>query len=98
MGRQKIQEELDGSVRNKNIYKKISKEMEEMGYSRDWEQCKSKIKNLKVEYRAVKDNNGKSGKGRKTFHFFKLIDEVLGHRPGSSSCFPTITCTGYQCT
>ena len=75
----KVQEELEGSTRNKEIYKKISKEMGDNGYSRDWEQCKAKIKNLKTEYRAANDNNGKTGRGRKTFHFFKEIDEVLGH-------------------
>ena len=42
-GDKKTQEELEGSIRNKNIYKKIVNEMEEQGYSRDWEQCKAKI-------------------------------------------------------
>ena len=39
----KVQEELEGSVRNKEIYKKLAKEMEGSGYSRDWEQYKAKI-------------------------------------------------------
>ena len=86
-GDKKTQEELEGSIRNKNIYKKIANEMEEQGYSRDWEQCKAKIKNLKTEYKAVKDNNGKTGRGWKTFNFFKQMDEVLGHRPASRSSF-----------
>lgn len=38
---------------------------------------------LKTEYRAAKDNNGKTGRGQKTFSFYKEIDEVLGHRPVS---------------
>ena len=34
--------------------------MKEKGFSRDAEQCKAKIKNLKTEYRQVKDNNNKT--------------------------------------
>ena len=79
----KIQNELKGSMRTKDVYKKIAKEIDDGGYSRDWEQCKAKIKNLKTDYRSAKDNNGKTGGGRKTFKFFKEMDEVLGHRPAS---------------
>ena len=33
----KVQDELEGSVRNKDVYKRISKEMKEAEYDRDWE-------------------------------------------------------------
>ena len=46
-----VQEQIQGSVRNNYIYKKMSKDMKEKGFSRDAEQCKAKIKNLKTEYR-----------------------------------------------
>ena len=63
-GEENVQEELDGAVRNKTVFQNISKKMVEQGYSRDGEQCKTKIKNLKEQYRAVKDHNGETGRGR----------------------------------
>ena len=57
--------------------------MKEKGFSRDAEQCKAKIKNLKTKYRQVKDNNNKTGRGRKTFKYYDELDVVLGHRPAS---------------
>ena len=44
-GAENIQCQLDGAVRNKTIYEKLSKEMKDHGYTRDWVQCKNKIKN-----------------------------------------------------
>ena len=46
-------------------------------------QCKAKIKNLKAEYRVVKDHNNGTGRGRKTCKFFSELDEILGCRPAS---------------
>ena len=73
-GDRHVQEQIQGSVRNNHIYKKMSKDMKEKGFTRDAEQCKAKIKNLKTEYRQAKDNNDKTGRGRKTF---KHYDEFL---------------------
>ena len=42
-----IQEELDGAVRNKVVYQEKSRKLQQQGYYRDWEQCRTKIKNLK---------------------------------------------------
>ena len=38
----KIQDELDGAVRNKIIFVKIAKTLQEQGYNRDWQQCRVK--------------------------------------------------------
>ena len=83
-GEGKVQEELDGAVRNKVVYVGIAKKMRELGYERDWQQCKVKIKNLKSTYRDIKDHNGETGRGRKTCKFYKELDEILGHRPAST--------------
>ena len=53
-GEDKVQEELDGAVRNKVVFVGIAKKMRELGYERDWQQCKVKIKNLKNIYRDIK--------------------------------------------
>ena len=78
-----VQEELDGAVRNKAVFMNISKKLKEMGFDRDWQQCRVKVKNLKKSYREVKDHNGETGRGRKTCKYYKELDEILGHRPAS---------------
>ena len=83
LGEDKIQQELDGASRNKPIFVAIAKKMNEKGYNGDWQQCKAKIKNLKGEYRAVKDHNNGTGRGRKTCKFFSELDEILGCRAAS---------------
>ena len=82
-GETNVQEELDGAVRNKVVFQDISKKLQDQGCNRDWEQCRTKIKKLKKEYRIVKDNNGQTGRGRKTCRFYKELDSILGHRPAS---------------
>ena len=67
----KIQEELDGAKRNKPIFQTISKKLQEHGCNRDRQQCTAKIKSLKGEYRAVKNHNAGTGRGRKTCKFFQ---------------------------
>ena len=63
----------------------IATKMHKQGYERDWQHChtKKKKKNLKKEYRQVKDNNGQTGRGRKTCKYYKELDDILGHRPAS---------------
>lgn len=82
-GESDVQDELDGAVRNKVVFMEISKKLQEMGFNRDWMQCRTKIKNLKKRYRAVKDHNGETGKGRMTMKFYRELDCILGHRPAS---------------
>lgn len=83
-GEADIQEQLDGATRNKSIFIRISEKMKESGYDRDWLQCRAKIKNLKADYKKVKDYNGETGKNRKTCKFFQKLDAILGHRPASA--------------
>ena len=94
-GDSKVQDELDGAVRNKTVFVDIQKQLAELGYERDWRQCRSKVKNLKAEYRKVKDNNGETGSGRKTCRFF---DGILGHRPASVPSILLDTATGTSAT
>ena len=79
-----MQEELDGAVRNKAIFQRIAKQLQEQDYERDWQQCRAKIKNLKTKYRETKDRNNERGRGRKTRKFYKELDRILGHRPASA--------------
>ena len=82
-GEENIQDQLDGAVRNQTIFDNIATKMREKGYERDWQQCRTKIKNLKKEYRQTKDHNGQTGRGRKVCKFYRELDDILGHRPAS---------------
>lgn len=42
----RIQAELDGKSRTKQVYNKIAQKMTEQGQKRDGEQCKTKIKKM----------------------------------------------------
>ena len=53
----KIQGQLDGMLRNKKVYERISEEMAGRGFVRTFKQCRNKIKWLKHEYKRVIDNN-----------------------------------------
>ena len=84
LGNADIQEQPDGATRNRSIYEHISKKLRESGVERDWEQCKAKIKNLKQDYKKIKDHNGVTGNGRQTSEFHYKLDAILGHSPAST--------------
>ena len=48
-----VQNQLDGVVRNKTIYLKVAKKLNEKGFCHTWEQCRTKVKNLVKAYRKV---------------------------------------------
>ena len=45
-----VQEELEGEKRNKTVLLRITKEMNEVGYERTWQQCRVKAKNIDSNY------------------------------------------------
>lgn len=79
-----VQRKLEDSYRNRAIYEEISKQMKGNGYGRSWQQCKRKIKHLKSTFRKAKDSNGKSGRQRISWVFYRELDRVLRDR--TSSC------------
>ena len=82
-GSEQIQSELDGVVRNKNIYERISNQLKKNGVSRNWKQCRDRVKNLLAKYRKVKDNNRQTGNNRRNCPFYNEIDAIVGTRPVS---------------
>ena len=76
-GGTRIQSELEGAVRNKGIFEKIAKKMVEAGFKRNGKQCNAKTKNLKTDYKKVKDINSRSGQGRQGMKFFDQLDAIL---------------------
>ncbi|XP_068134705.1 multifunctional protein ADE2-like isoform X2 [Hyperolius riggenbachi] len=51
-----IRRQLQGTLRNKGLFMYIALRMRQLGIFRDWKQCRSKYKNLKYEYRAVRSS------------------------------------------
>ena len=78
-----MQRQLEGTVRNKAIFKTIQRALTNLGYQRTWIQCRVKVKSLIATHRKIKDNNNQSGQGRSDFLFFDLLDRILGTRPAS---------------
>ena len=82
-GSEQIQSKLDGVVRNKNIYERISNQLKKNGVSRNWKQCCDCMKNLLAKYKKVKDNNRQTRNNRWNCPFCNEIDTIVGTRPVS---------------
>ena len=54
LGGEEMQQKVDGVVRNRNIYEKISQELSKVGINRSWKPCHDRIKNLLAKYRKTK--------------------------------------------
>lgn len=82
-GEEGVQEQLEGAKRNKHVYEKLAKEMQKRGSAKTAEQCRAKMKKLKLEYRKIKDKHNQTGQGRKSWKFLESMDAVLGNRPAT---------------
>uniref|UniRef100_A0A673TC03 Myb/SANT-like DNA-binding domain-containing protein n=1 Tax=Suricata suricatta TaxID=37032 RepID=A0A673TC03_SURSU len=78
-----IQQQLEGTVRNKRIFEQIAAKLQECGIERDWKQCRTKYKNLKHEYKIVRmaQDQGIT----KSMKFFTELDAILGHNKTETS-------------
>ena len=94
---QRVQDMLNGSRRNIDVYQVISHELntgrETDSPARTAEQCRSKIKGLKEKYHSLKKDNRKSGSGLNTFPDYEIIDSVLCHCPSTAPSYSLDTST-----
>ena len=58
-GDKHVQRQLEGAVRNKDIFEGIQPAFASLGYQRMWLQCRVKVKNLIVTCIKIKDNNNR---------------------------------------
>ncbi|XP_040209162.1 uncharacterized protein LOC120940396 [Rana temporaria] len=65
-----IRRQLQGTLRNKGLFMYIALRMRQLGIYRDWKQCRSKYKNLKYEYRALRSST------REPVHKIPFYDEL----------------------
>lgn len=78
-----IQQQLEGTVRNKRIFEQIAAKLQKSGIERDWKQCRTKYKNLKHEYKTVRmaQDQGIT----KSMKFFTELDAILGYNKREKS-------------
>lgn len=80
-GDENVQEQLEGSKRNKHVYDSVAEELRIYGIEKTGEQCRCKMKKLRQEYKKVKDKNKETGNKRKKMKFFDELNEILGNKP-----------------
>ncbi|XP_043938093.1 1-aminocyclopropane-1-carboxylate synthase-like protein 1 [Protopterus annectens] len=78
-----VQVELESCLRNQHVFNRIAEVLREKGIHRTGDQCREKIKKMKLEYRRIKDNS-KTLRGGRTWKFFEVMDRVLTSRPAIS--------------
>lgn len=78
---EEIQQMLEGTTRNKEVFEEIARRLMKVGIDRDWKQCRTKYENLKHEYRVLQKENDKHGNARKRMRFYDEIDNILKSQP-----------------
>lgn len=71
-----VQVELESSLRNQRVFDRIASILLEKGIYRSGDQCREKIKKMKLEYRRIKDNLK-----MRSWRFYDVMDRVLANRP-----------------
>ena len=79
----RIQEELEGCRKNRQVFEKIVEKLKSAGFERTVEQCRVKVKKLKGDYRKIKDTHSKTGSDRKAWKYFDAMDTILGAKPAT---------------
>lgn len=71
-----VQLELESSLRNQHVFDRIAAALRDRGIYRTGDQCREKIKKMKLEYRRIKDNHK-----LRSWKFYDVMDRVLANRP-----------------
>ncbi|XP_044852527.1 myb/SANT-like DNA-binding domain-containing protein 2 [Mauremys mutica] len=91
-GEEFVMAELRSKKSNTNTYAKVSRAMTERGYSRDTEQCRTKIKELRQAYQKAREANGHSGSQPHTFRFYCELHAVMGSDATTTPPLSVDTC------
>ncbi|KAK3526567.1 hypothetical protein QTP70_030700 [Hemibagrus guttatus] len=81
---QAIQLELESCLRNQHVFNRIAVALHDRGIYRTADQCREKIKKLKLDYRRMKENQ-QTPRGARARRFYDVIDRVLSSRTTASS-------------
>ncbi|EMP40965.1 hypothetical protein UY3_01782, partial [Chelonia mydas] len=93
-GDESVMAELHFEKRNANTYAKVSRAMMERGYSRDTEQCHTKIKELRQAYQKAREANRHSGSQPHTCRFYSELHEILEGDDTTTLPLSADTCKG----
>ncbi|CAI5780061.1 Hypothetical predicted protein [Podarcis lilfordi] len=80
-GEQKIQKLLQSSYRNMDTFQVIASEMAKRGHERTAQECRTKTKTMRRDYKKAKDNPSSLG-GRMTCPFYEQLDRILAGDSG----------------
>lgn len=75
---------LASTHKNREVFKLFSEKMAALGFHRSVEQCRIKVKKLRLQYFRVRDAIGKRGisaEEKEKFVWFHELDGILGSRP-----------------
>ncbi|XP_068163009.1 uncharacterized protein zgc:113263 isoform X2 [Antennarius striatus] len=88
-GDPQVQQSIRRYPHNGHIFNDISEKLAANGYSRSPEQCHTRIKRLKSNYRQCQENMSSSGTHRVDFKFYELLEQILDKQPSTSSAVIT---------
>lgn len=77
---------LASTHKNREVFKLFSEKMAAMGFHRSVDQCRIKVKKLRLQYFRVRDALGKSGvsaEEKDKFVWYEELDGILGSSPAS---------------
>ncbi|XP_067321099.1 uncharacterized protein [Anolis sagrei] len=76
-GQQSVQEALKVMHRNIEVFEEIAAEMSARGHDRNPEECRAKVKMMRLKFKEVLAHNKKSGNAPKTCLFYKELEAIL---------------------
>ncbi|XP_020494456.1 uncharacterized protein zgc:113263 isoform X1 [Labrus bergylta] len=88
-GDQQVQKSMRRYPHNGHIFTEISQKLNANSYSRSPDQCHTRIKRLKANYRQCRENMSSSGSDRVDFKFYDLLEQILDKQPSTSSTIIT---------
>ncbi|XP_076578481.1 uncharacterized protein LOC143314985 isoform X3 [Chaetodon auriga] len=88
-GDPQVQQSMRRYPHNGHIFTEISEKLCANGYPRSAEQCHTRIKRLKANYRQCQENMSSCGTDRVDFKFYDLLEQILDKQPSTSSTVVT---------
>ncbi|XP_061471106.1 zinc finger and SCAN domain-containing protein 20-like isoform X2 [Rhineura floridana] len=76
LGELKVQEQLNSCHRNQSVYEELAKSMAQYGYNRTAHQLRTKAKDLKRQYRQLKENNDQPSEANSFWKYYGLLDNI----------------------
>ena len=66
-----------------HVYKKLSGVLAKEGVRKSGEQCRTKAKKQRQDYKKIKDKHDLNGWGRVTWKLYEPLNEILGTQPAT---------------